>query len=139
MYLTSFVGTDMVFKDDRYLVVRDVTKPHHIAYPFDRRIVTRTNNTSKTLHCKSTGSCRTRSTGLRYSSGIEDFTNLQISPTCRFHPVSLLSDCINLQISPTIGFYPVFTIITHTHIHTHTHTFVMRRPWSYIYLYDMYV
>jgi len=48
MYLTSFVGTDMVFKDGRYLVVRDVTKPNHIAYLFDRRIVTRTNNTFKT-------------------------------------------------------------------------------------------
>ena len=47
MYLTSFVGTYMVFKDGRYLVVRDVTKPNQIAYPFDLRIVTRTNNSSK--------------------------------------------------------------------------------------------
>jgi hypothetical protein len=31
MYLTSFVGTDMVFKDGRYLVVHDVTKLNQIA------------------------------------------------------------------------------------------------------------
>jgi len=47
MYLTSFVGTNMVFKDGRYLVVRDVTKPNQIAYPFDLQIVTRTNNSSE--------------------------------------------------------------------------------------------
>jgi len=32
---------------------------------------------------------------------------LQISPTCRFHPVSLLSEFTNLQISPTARFHPV--------------------------------
>ena len=47
MYLTSSVGTDMVFKDGRYLVVRDVTKLNRIAYPFELRIVTRTNNSSE--------------------------------------------------------------------------------------------
>ena len=60
MYMTSFVGTDMVFQDGRYLVVRDVTKPNHIAYPFDRRIVARTNNTSKkyTLQIHRIKSCK---------------------------------------------------------------------------------
>jgi len=36
MYLISFVGTNMVFKDGRYLVVRDVTNPNHTAYALER-------------------------------------------------------------------------------------------------------
>jgi len=38
---------------------------------------------------------------------VADFTNLQISPTFRFHPVSLLPDFTNLQISQTFRFYLV--------------------------------
>jgi len=38
---------------------------------------------------------------------VADSTNLQNSPTFRFHPISLLSDFTNLQISPTFRFHPV--------------------------------
>jgi len=64
MYLTSLVGTDMVFKDGRYLVVRDVTKPNQMAYPFELRIVTRTNNSPGiyTLQIHRIESCKVNGT-----------------------------------------------------------------------------